>query len=105
MFFRTPSPFAALGPIPQKSKKAVIDEGNYKLQPLIAINDMITIISYSLYKFKIEYINGNKNKKIIDLKYHVLGELKYRKCFYNEINQNFAIIPMLSKVTDILMLS
>ena len=59
-FLEPPPP---LRPIPQKSKKAVIDEGNYKLQPLIAINDMITIISYSLYKFKIEYINGNKNKK------------------------------------------
>ena len=71
---------------------------------MIPINYMITIISYSLYKFWIEYINEKKNASI-EMRYHILGELKYRKCLHHEINQNSAIIPILNKVIDLLMLS
>ena len=45
-----------------------------------------------------------KKDNLIDLGYHVLGELKYRKCVHHEINQNSAIIPILNKVIDVLML-
>ena len=72
---------------------------------MIPINYMITIISYSLYKFWIEYINEKKKNNLIELRYHVLGELKYRKCLHHEINQRSAIIHILNKVIDVLMLS
>ena len=74
---------------------------------MIPINYMITIISYSLFKFWIEYINEKKKSNFIDLKYHVLGELKYRKYLHHEINQSSATIPtcILNKVIDVLMLS
>ena len=72
---------------------------------MIPINYMITIISYSLYKFWIEYINEKKRNNLTDLRYHVLRELKYRKSLRHEINQNSAIIPVLNKVIDLLMLS
>ena len=54
---------------------------------MIPINYMITIMFYSLYKFWIEYINGNKRINLIDLMYHVSGELKYIKCLYHEKNR------------------
>ena len=77
----------------------------YESRNMIPINYMITIISYSLYKFWIEYINEKKKNNLIELRYHVLGELKYRKCLHHEINQRSAIIPILNKVIDVLMLS
>ena len=46
-----------------------------------------------------------KKNNLIELRYHVLGELKYRKCLHHEINQSSAIIPILNKVIDVLMLS
>ena len=46
-----------------------------------------------------------RKKHLIELRYHVLGELKYRKCLYYEINQNSAIILILNKIIDALMLS
>ena len=72
---------------------------------MIPINYMITIISYSLYKFWIEYINDKKKNNLIDLRYHVLRELKYRNGLHHEINQSSAIIPILNKVIDVLILS
>ena len=77
----------------------------YQSRNMIPINYMITIISYSLWKFWIEYSHEKKKNNLIDLRYHVLRELKYRKCLHHEINQNSAIIPILNKVIDLLMLS
>ena len=48
---------------------------------MIPINYMITIISYSLYKFWIEYMNKKNKNNLIDLRYLVLGELKYTNVF------------------------
>ena len=72
---------------------------------MIPINYMITIISYSLYRFWIEFINEKKKNKLIDLRSHVLWELKYKKFLHHEINQSSAIILILNKVIDVLMLS
>ena len=52
---------------------------------MIPINYMIAIISYSLSIFWIEYFNENKVNNLIDLRYHVLREFKYRKCLHHEI--------------------
>ena len=53
----------------------------------------------------INIVNLTKKNNLIELRYHVLRELKYRKCLHHEINQSSAIIPILNKVIDVLMLS
>ena len=63
----------------------------YESRNMIPINYMIAIISYSLYMSWIEYLNKNKVNNLIDLRYPVLGQFKYRKCLYQKY-QNSAII-------------
>ena len=50
---------------------------------MIAMNDIITIISYSLYKFWIDYINRNKKNNFADLR---------TENVCHEIDQNSAVI-------------
>ena len=53
---------------------------------MIPINYMITMISYSLYKFWIEYINEKNKNNLIDLRYHVLGDSNLLYVYHSVYN-------------------
>ena len=78
----------------RKDQILLIDADHHDVK---AINYVITITSYSIYKCWIECLYKSKKANEIEFRYFVLNEIRFRKLIHNDKAQTIELLNKVKK--------